>query len=73
MLKNHNGKNEKLIFFRRNAGAQWKIDLSSNFFFLFALKKSIIKTFEKVNLEKKNFQDERFTQEKLIFVIISNL
>ena len=65
--------NENFIFFRRNTDDQWKIDLSSNFFFLFPLKTPIIKTFEKVNLEKENFQDEPFTQEKLIFVIISNL
>ena len=56
MLKNQNGENENLIFFRRNTGAQWKIDLSSNFLFLLALKKSIINTFEKVNLEKKKFR-----------------
>ena len=73
MLKNRNGENENLIFFRRNTGAQWKTDLSSNFLFLLALKKSIIIIFEKANLEKKNFQDEQFTPEKLVFVTISNL
>ena len=40
------------MFFRRNNVAQGKIDLSSNFFLLFALKTPIIKTFEKVNLRK---------------------
>ena len=50
--KNQNGENENLIFFRRNKDAQGKIDLSSNFFFLFALTTSIIKTSEKVNLKK---------------------
>ena len=35
MLKNHNGENENLIFFRRNTDALLKIDLSRNFLFLF--------------------------------------
>ena len=35
MLKNHNGENENLIFFRKNTDALLKIDLSRNFLFLF--------------------------------------
>ena len=35
MLKNHNGENKNLIFFRRNTDALLKIDLSRNFLFLF--------------------------------------
>ena len=31
MLKNHNGENKNLIFFRRNTDALLKIDLSRNF------------------------------------------
>ena len=31
MLKNHNGENENLLFFKRNIDAQQKIVLSRNF------------------------------------------
>ena len=56
MLKNQNGENTKLIFFRTNTDVQRKIDLSNKLQAIFSshlhCKTPIIKPFEKANLKK---------------------
>ena len=56
MLKNHNGENKKLTFFRRNTDVQRKNDLSNKLQVIFSshlhCKTPIIKPFEKANLKK---------------------
>ena len=79
MLQNHNGENQNLIFFRRNMDGQQKNDISckTNFFFLFALQDAYYLPFckdkPKGNLDKKSFDKEQFTKEKLISIIIFSL